>query len=185
MLDPAKLNADNITFVFIDLQQRLLARIPDSEKLVARNILVLECARALEIPMLVTTQYRKGLGELSSNFRERVCSVEMDKTAFSCLADEKIREEIMRLGRDWAVLCGVETHICVLQTALDLIREGYRVAVVVDATGAHTPLDVEIGLKRLKDSGALLITAEMLIYELLGRSDTENFKKLLPLIKEM
>jgi len=184
MIEIQKLNAQNITFIFIDLQERLLSNISDSRKIVLRNILLLECARALEMPFIVTTQYRKGLGGLIQQFGDRLSTDPMDKNTFSCSANAKIREEVMRFGRDWTVLSGVETHICVLQTALDLLREGYQVAVVADATSARKDFDRDIGLKRMEQSGALVVTTEMLIYELLGRSDSDAFKKLLPLIKE-
>lgn len=184
MIEIEKMDARSITFVVIDLQERLLANISGWQKIVSRNILLLECARALEIPIVVTTQYQKRLGALVQEFGDHLTAQAMDKTTFSCSADAKIREELMRLGRDWVVLGGVETHICVLQTALDLLREGYRVAVVADATSARKEIDHEIGLKRMEHAGVLLVTAEMLIYELLGRSDSDAFKKLLPLIKE-
>lgn len=183
MAEIEKLSPDNIVFIFIDLQERLFSKIPDSGKIVSRNVLLLECGCSLEIPILVTTQYQKGLGGLIENFGKRLTVPAMDKTTFSCSGDARIRETLARLGREWTVLGGIETHICVLQTALDLLRDGYKVAVVSDATGARKEPDHEIGLKRMERAGALIVTSEMLIYELLGRSDSEIFKKLLPLIK--
>lgn len=177
------LSKDNISCVFIDLQEKLLAKIPDSERLVARCNLVLDAVKLMSIPYFVTSQYKKGLGELAPVFASRVSRETRDKTSFSCLGDLKIEEELMKIHRPWAVVLGIETHICVMQTALDLLRQGRSVAVVADAIGTRNQTDHQYGLKRMENSGALLITTEMLIYELLGRSDSEEFKQMLPLIK--
>ena len=183
MTNILKPTSDNIVSVFIDLQARLLEKISGAERIVSRNIFLLEGARVLGIPFLATTQYKKGLGELDPLFASRLDRQSPDKATFSCYGDAQIREQLLNSGRKWVAVSGVETHICVMQTTLDLLREGYRVAVVADAIGARGKLDHEIGIRRMEQSGALLVTAEMLLYELLGRSDGEAFKKLLPLIK--
>lgn len=177
------LSQTNSSFVFIDLQEKLLAKIRESERLVSRCSMLLDAAKALSIPTLVTTQYRKGLGEIAAGFATRVVGQVRDKTSFSCSGDPIIDDELMMHRRPWVVVAGIETHICVMQTTLDLLRKGRQVAVVVDAVGTRSQTDHHYGLKRMESSGALLVTAEMLIYELLGRSDSPDFKKLLPLIK--
>jgi hypothetical protein len=170
-------------FVFIDLQAKLLEKISASESIVSRSIFLLEGARILGIPFLSTSQYKKWLGELDPLFAARLDGECPDKASFSCCGDPQIRERLMSSGRKWVAVSGVETHICVTQTTLDLLREDYRVAVVADAVGARGRLDHDLGIKRMEQAGALLVTAEMLFYELLGRSDSQAFKKLLPLIK--
>lgn len=177
------LSQSNSLFVFIDLQEKLLSKIPGSEKLVSRCGMILDTAKALSVPTLVTTQYRKGLGDIAPAFAAKVVEDVKDKTSFSCSGDPVIDEQLMMHHRRWVVVTGIETHICVMQTVLDLMRKGRQVAVVADAVGTRSQTDHEYGLKRMENSGALLITAEMLIYELLGRSDSADFKKLLPLIK--
>jgi nicotinamidase-related amidase len=177
------LSQANSSFVFIDLQEKLLIKIPESERLVSRCGMLLDTAKILSIPTLVTTQYRKGLGEVTAGFAARVAGEVKDKTSFSCAGDSAIDEELMMHRRPWVVVAGIETHICVMQTVLDLMRRGRQVAVVADAVGTRSQTDHQYGLKRMENSGALLVTVEMLIYELLGRSDSADFKKLLPLIK--
>jgi nicotinamidase-related amidase len=183
MTNIPRLNQNNIYFVFIDLQDKLLSAIPDSERIVRRNQLLLEAANLLGLPYVMTSQYSKGLGQIVPQIVEKSRTQVLDKTIFSCAADENIGKEMERLGREIAVISGVETHICVLQTSLDLLGKGHPVAVVADAIGARTQLDHDLGLQRMERSGALPVTAEMVIYELLGRSDSPEFKKLLPLIK--
>ncbi len=137
----------------------------------------------LRLPYVTTTQYRKGLGALSG-FLQKTIRPSLDKTTFSCAADAAISAELDRIGRNCIVVSGVETHICVLQTCLDLIGKGYQVFVVADAVGARSQMDHQLGLKRMESAGAVSVTAEMLIYELLGRSDSDAFKQILPLIKQ-
>jgi nicotinamidase-related amidase len=183
MTNIPRLTRESIVFVFIDLQDKLLANISLSDRIISRNELLLEAANLLGLPYVATTQYRKGLGSIADRLALKMGERVLDKSAFSCAADPAIAEKLSSLGRPMAVLSGVETHICVLQTGLDLLRKGYQVSVVADAVGARTQLDHDLGLKRLEAAGALAVTAEMIIYELLERSDSDAFKKILPLIK--
>jgi nicotinamidase-related amidase len=180
-----RLSEENIAFVFIDLQERLLSAIPDSEKLIRKNRFLLESAKVFGIPFLASTQYKKGLGEIVSGFAEGLNSPARDKTSFSCGMDPSIAKMLRDFQREWVVISGVETHICVMQTVLDLTQTGYQVAVVVDAVGSRNGLDHQWGLERMKQAGNLMVTSEMLVYELLRSSDSDNFKRLLPLIKQL
>jgi hypothetical protein len=183
MTNIPRLTRDDIVFIFIDLQEKLLVNIPDSEKILLRNELLIEAANLLGLPYVATTQYRKGLGKIPERLASKMEDQALDKFTFSCAADVEIAEKLSSIGRRSVVLSGVETHICVLQTGLDLLRRGFHVSVVADAVGARTQLDHELGLKRMEAAGALPVTAEMVIYELLERSDSDAFKKILPLIK--
>ena len=183
MTNIPRLTRDNIVFIFIDLQEKLLVNIPLSDRIVSRNELLMEAANLLGLPYVATTQYRKGLGSVTDRLASRMAGQALDKSAFSCAADAAIAEKLSSIGRHTAILSGVETHICVLQTGLDLLRKGFEVSVVADGVGARTELDHNLGLKRLEAAGALPVTAEMILYELLERSDSDAFKKILPLIK--
>lgn len=183
MTNIPRLSAEDIIFVFIDLQQSLLDRIVDAKKIEARNIMLIEAAKVLKIPSIVTTQYRKGLGELAQEFANRVEGQVLDKTSFSCAGDPAFADLLSKHKNRWVAIGGIETHICVTQTALDLMRAGRQVAVVADAVGARGAQDHALGLERMEKSGALPVTAEMLIYELIGRSDRPEFKQILPLVK--
>ena len=160
-----------------------MRQISNAAHLISRNDLLLQAANLLELPYLTTTQYRKGLGEIVSPLSSTAKTSPLDKTTFSCIGDVAITKHLQQSVRNSVVISGIETHICVLQTALDLLAAGYQVTVVADAVGARSSLDHDLGLKRMETAGALPVTSEMLIYELLGRSDSEKFKKILPLIK--
>lgn len=183
MTQIVRLNPKDIIFVFIDLQKKLLDAMDNGEKVVAANLVLLEVAKILELPYVVTTQYKKGLGELWNTFAAQVVGEPLDKTTFSCLQDSAVQDRLETIQKPWVVLSGIETHICVMQTCLDLLSAGRKVAIVTDAVAARRERDHELGLRRMEKSGALLTTTEMLIYEIIGRSDSEAFKKILPLIK--
>jgi nicotinamidase-related amidase len=185
MTNIPRLNQDNIFLILIDLQDKLLSVIPNSDRIIQRNQLLLDAANLLGLPYVLTTQYRKGLGQIVPQIVEKSRQGVLDKMTFSCAADLSISTELDRVNREIAVISGVETHICVLQTTLDLLGKGRQVAVVADAIAARNSLDHELGLKRMEAAGALPVTAEMLIYELLGRSDSPQFKQILPLIKSL
>src|SRR5687767_12612484 len=144
MTNIPRLNRDNILFIFIDLQEKLLMKIPDAQRIIARNELLMEAANLLGLPYVTTTQYRKGLGEITSSLADKTIVPPLDKTTFSCAADTSIAKELDRIGRASAVISGVETHICVLQTSLDLLDQGFQVSVVADAVGARNQTDHEL-----------------------------------------
>jgi nicotinamidase-related amidase len=181
----AKLEPSRIVFILIDLQPTLLERIPTSKTIVAAAKLLLETADVLNVPRIATSQYRKRLGDIVEGLSTLLQEPVLDKKGFSCSSSAEFQKRLREIGRQWVVLAGIETHICVMQTCLDLRNNDFQVAVVTDAVGAGGEEDHERGLQRMERSGALLVTTEMLIYELLGSSDNEAFKKLLPAIKEL
>jgi len=185
MQNLARPTTENISFIFIDLQEKLIQAIPNASKLVNKNSFLLKAAKEFHAPLIATTQYIKGLGELVPEFAQSLPVPALDKSAFSCGMDGAISQNLKNFQREWVVVSGVETHICVLQTVLDLIQSDYRLAVVVDAVGARHELDHQVGLRRMERAGALLVTVEMLVYELLRRSDSLAFKELLPSIKRL
>ena len=179
-----RLKSNDILFIFIDLQKKLLNEIDSAKKIVDNSRALLEVAELLGIPIIVTSQYRKGLGDLEEEIAEKVQGHVIDKTTFSCTLDPGFRQELEKYPGRSIVVIGVETHICVLQTALDLMECGRNVAVVTDSVAARKEEDHQRGLNRMEKSGAIMVTKEMLIYELLERSDVPEFKKILPLIKK-
>jgi len=179
-----RLKSNDILFIFIDLQKRLLNEIEAAKKIVDNSKALLEVAELLGIPTIVTSQYRKGLGDLEENIAEKVKGQIIDKTTFSCTLDPAFTQELEKYPTRGVAVIGVETHICVLQTVLDLLDRGRNVAVVTDTVAARNEEDHQRGLNRMEKSGAIMVTKEMLIYELLERSDVPEFKKILPLIKK-
>jgi nicotinamidase-related amidase len=171
--------------VVVDLQEKLLPAIDGRDRVVKESTLLLRLARALGLPVLLTTQYAKGLGAaLPEVLAEAPGVAPIDKTSFGCFDDEGFRTALRALtGRDQLLLTGVESHICVAQTALGALEVGYTVHVAADAVGSRTEANRQIGLVRMERAGAVVSSAEMAIYELLGRSDSAAFKTMLPHLK--
>jgi nicotinamidase-related amidase len=179
------LRPERTALVLIDLQERLLPAISGREQILANSLLLLRLAAILELPVVLTTQYRKGLGDIPAAIRDAAPGVEpIDKVTFGCFWNEGFLTRLGQLSeRDQLVVAGVETHICVGQTVLGALEKSYEAHVVSDATGSRSASNHLIGLARMERAGALLSSTEMAIYELLGRSDAAAFKAMLPLLK--
>ena len=181
------LNADQCVLLVVDIQEKLLPPIFEKERLVRNSQLLIRLAGILNIPAVATTQYAKGLGatvpEIASLLPEPVA---IDKLEFSCFGSDAFCSQMKRLpgNRNTVLLCGMESHICVTQTALAALREGYLVHVAPDAVSSRTEWNWKIGLERMRAAGAIISSTEMMIYELLRRSGGAAFKELLPHLKE-
>ncbi len=180
------LEAEQCALIVVDIQEKLLPPIWEKERFVRNAQLLIRLAGILKIPALVTVQYAKGLGntvpEVASLLPD---STAIDKLTFSCFGSDVFCSLLKRLPgqRTTALLCGMESHICVMQTALGALREGYLVHVASDAVSSRTELNWRIGLDRMKAAGAILSSTEMIVYELLRASGTPAFKELLPYLK--
>lgn len=180
------LEADQCALIVVDIQEKLLPPIWEKERFVRNAQLLIRLAGILKIPALVTTQYTKGLGNTVPEIASLLPgSPPIDKLTFSCFGSDVFCSLLKRLPgqRTTALLCGMETHICVMQTALGALREGYRVHVASDAVSSRTELNWRIGLDRMRSAGAILSSTEMIVYELLRASGTPAFKELLPHLK--
>jgi nicotinamidase-related amidase len=181
----SRLHPDRTAVVVIDLQKKLVPAIHESGRVLDNAALLLRLARVLELPVVLTTQYRKGLGGTEERILAEAPGVEpLDKVSFGCFGDEGFLGRLATLpGRDQLVVAGVESHICVAQTVLGALEKGYQVHVASDAVGSRVESNRRVGLARMERAGALLSSAEMAVYELLGRSDGDAFKKMLPYLK--
>ena len=180
------LQAENCTLVVIDIQQKLLPPIFNKEQLVRNTSLLVRLARILDIPVLVTTQYSKGLGETVPEILSLVGDTKpIDKLEFSCFGKDSFCSAVKSVpgNRNTMLLCGMETHICVMQTALGALEQGYLVHVASDAVGSRAEWNWKIGLGRMRDAGCVISSTEMMMYELLRKSGTEAFKELLQHLK--
>src|SRR5579872_6872830 len=181
------LEADHCALVVIDIQAKLLPPIFQKEQLVRNAQLLIRAAGILKIPALVSTQYAKGLGGTVPEVASLLSGVEVtDKTLFSCFGSDVFCSLLKRLpgNRNTLLLCGMESHICVAQTALGALREGYIVHVASDAVSSRTEWNWKIGMERMRAAGAVISSTEMMIYELLRSSGAPAFKELLPYLKE-
>jgi len=153
----------------------------EKDRLLKNAQLLVRLAGILEIPIIATTQYAKGLGETVGDVKLLLPSAAIDKQSFSCFGSDAFCSAMKRLPgqRNTALLCGMESHICVAQTALAALREGYLVHVASDAVSSRTEWNWKIGLERMRAAGAVISSTEMMIYELLRGSGTEAFKEML------
>ena len=171
------LEAEQCGLIVIDIQEKLLPPIFQKEELVRNSQLLIRAAGVLQIPAIVSTQYAKGLGttvpEIASLLPETDA---IDKDRFSCFGSDGFCTLLKRL-------CGMESHICVAQTALAALREGYLVHVASDAVSSRTEWNWKIGLERMRTAGAVISSTEMIIYELMRSSSSAAFKEMLPHLK--
>ncbi len=180
------LDRDRSALVIIDVQEKLFPHVHESERLLARIDLLITGARLMGVPILLTEQYPKGLGPTIPQIRESIPEIQpLPKMDFSCAAGDAFREKLAALHRDQIILTGIEAHICVAQTALDLTHKGERVIVAADAVSSRRPFDVKIALGRLKQSGLMLSTAESVVFEWLRRAGTDEFKAIQPKLKTL
>ena len=180
------LAAARCALVAIDIQEKLLPPIFQKEQLVRNSQLLIRAAGILKMPVLMTTQYAKGLGQIVPEIASLLPGGEgIDKQLFSCFGSEVFCSLLKRLPgqRNTLLLCGMESHICVAQTALAGLRDGYLVHVASDAVSSRTEWNWRIGLNRMGAAGAVISSTEMMIYELMQSSGSPAFKELLPYLK--
>ncbi|MBZ5680735.1 MAG: hydrolase [Acidobacteriia bacterium] len=180
------LEADQCALVVVDIQSKLLPPIFQKEQLVRNSQLLIRAAGILKIPSLVSTQYARGLGGTVPEIASLLPQTEpIDKQLFSCFGSDVFCTMLKRLpgNRNTLLLCGMESHICVMQTALAALREGYLVHVASDAVSSRTEWNWKIGLDRMRAAGAVISSTEMVIYELMRSSGSAAFKELLPYLK--
>jgi isochorismate hydrolase len=135
------------------------------------------------LPTLVTAQYVKGLGPVCKEIVEATPGITpMEKTAFSCCGSEEFMRAVKDLRRQRIILCGIEAHVCIQQTAIDLMKD-YFVYVAADAIGSRHRHDHKVAVERMRDCGAVITTVESAVFELLRESGTDQFKQILPLFK--
>ena len=169
----------------VDLQEHLAPAIAGRAALLGKARFLLQAAGRLSVPVLLTEQYPKGLGHTLPEIAELAPqAARIEKTAFSSWAEPAFRESFRALGRSQVVLMGTEAHVCVLQTGLGLLGEGVALFVVADAVGSRDPADTRLALRRLERAGAVIVSAEMVVFEWLERAASEDFRDLLPLIKQ-
>ena len=168
----------------IDIQERLFPHIHQNDALLNKVEILLEGWHILEIPVLATEQYKKGLGETLDAVRTRIPAWNaVEKKAFSCCDEPEFASSLVRSGKTNVIICGIETHVCVLQTTLDLLNTGYQPVVVTDAVSSRYPADKEVALGRMQKEGAILTTVESILFELARVSGTESFKAISRLVK--
>lgn len=183
MPHPTQMTAGDTGLLVIDVQEKLLSKFTDRDALVRNVALLIDGARLVGVPVVATEQYPKGLGPTVTVLAERLPE-RPGKVAFSCCAVPSVLEAFQRQARPKVVLAGIETHVCVQQTALDLLARGFQVYVAADAVASRYAIDHEYALRRMERAGAVLITAETAVFEWVGGADHPNFKAVSKLIQD-
>ena len=180
------LQAHHCALVVVDIQEKLLPPIFNKDELIKNSQLLVRVANILDIPVVVTTQYAQGLGAVVPDIASLLGHARsIDKLDFSCFGSTDFRSTLKSVpgNRNTLLLCGMEAHICVMQTALGALNDGYLVHVATDAIGSRVRWNWDIGIDRMRAAGAVISTTEMMIYELLRCSGTQQFKEMLPYLK--
>lgn len=178
-----RLRKDNALFLMIDVQEKLLPAIEGHEAVQSNCLKLLKASEALKIPFIYTEQYPKGLGPTVAPLLEAL-PVKFDrheKVAFSCFDEPGFSEKFNLSDRPIAVLFGIETHICVLSTVMDLVAQGRKVVVAADACGSRAHANHAMALDAARDCGAAILPTETVIYQMIGAAGTPEFKTMLPL----
>jgi nicotinamidase-related amidase len=178
------LDRANAALLVIDVQERINAVMADQNHLPRLGVLVESC-HGLSVPVIGSEQYPQGLGPTVPALAEILGDEPLGKLTFSCARDEGLLEAVKGCGRKQIVVTGIETHVCVLQTAIDLLASGLEIHVPHDAVNSRRPSDKEWALRRMAAAGAVITTTESALFELLERCDTAEFKTVAKLIKRI
>ena len=178
------IEAQRSCLLIVDVQQGLAPVMSDPRRVYRGCVLLLRAAARLALPVVISEQYPRGLGPTSGELLEYAPEgAVMEKLHFSCAADDGIRARIEGTGRDQIVIAGIESHVCVLQSALGFKQAGFSPVVVADACASRDPANYQAAMSRLADNGVAIVTVEMVIFEWLHRAGTPEFKELSALIK--
>lgn len=181
---PELMNRDDTALVVIDMQAKLVPLIDNHERITWNIRRLIDGGQILSVPMIATEQYPKGLGPILPELRERIPGDIPEKLCFSCGELGDLFTQLPSQGIRKLLVCGIETHVCIQQTVLDIIAAGFCAYVAVDAVGSRFPLDKEVALRRMECSGATLTTTEAALFEWCERAGTPEFKAISKLIRE-
>lgn len=186
MLRPNQVDPDRVFALVIDMQEKLLPLIRNHERIIESTKELLCGISIFHLPVLATEQYAKGLGRTVGPLKEPLAKAKagmLDKPTFSAWAHPPVRDAILQIDRPQVIIAGIEAHICIEQTALDLLARDFEVFVCADAVSSRSRLDLETALERLRTEGAVVTTVESLLFELCHRCDTPQFKAMIEIIK--
>jgi len=179
-----RIHKDQVVGLFIDFQERLYPFIHNHEELTRNTSILIQGLKVLGIPILVTEQYVKGLGPTIEPLKNLLHENKfIEKQAFSCCDEPRFSESLALTFKHHIIIAGIETHVCVLQTVVDLLESGYKPIVIENCVSSRKPEDKRAALERMKMEGAVISTYESILFELLRYSGTEPFKAISRLVK--
>ena len=177
------LSRDKVLGVMIDMQEKLVPAIAHKEEITAGCGMLLKGLDILKVPFIATQQYTKGLGDTLPELKELTGGRYIEKITFSCWREQAFRMAIRESKASQIIVCGTETHICVEQTVLDMLKAGLEVYLITDCVGSRFDSDRDTALRRMEKAGAVLTTAEAALFELTERGGTDEFKAVSKLVK--
>jgi len=183
-MDKFFLSCDQAVIVIVDVQERLANAMQARDQVVGNCLHLVELAKLHDIPIIVTEQYPKGLGPTVEPLRNALPSYEpVEKLSFSCCGQTDFISRVGKVGRNTVLLAGMETHVCVLQTCLDLLKQGINVHLVNDAVCSRTKENSETGIELMRDAGAVVTCTETVLFQILKMAGSEEFKAISKRIK--
>ncbi|MCL5104597.1 MAG: hydrolase [Armatimonadetes bacterium] len=184
MSHPNLLDSSDVALIVLDIQDGFLKAIHERERVVNNSIKLIEAAKIFSVPIMVTLQNAERLGDCNEEIaRALPHNARLNKMSFSCLGGAGFSETLEETMRRQVLICGIETHICVNQTAHDLLARGFSVHIARDAVSSRTPENWVTGIEKMRDSGCVITSTEMAIFELTQDASHPEFKKVLPLVK--
>lgn len=179
-----RIRADECAGLVVDLQERLFPHMYGQDLLLARVLILLEGLKALGIPFILTEQYPKGLGGTMDQVGEMLEPLQaIEKISFSCCGEDDFLSALKQEDKKRLIICGIEAHVCVLQTVIDLIKMGITPVVVADCISSRNPEDKKVALERMSSEGAIITTSESILFELCSVAGTAQFKNISRLVK--
>src|SRR6056297_1358387 len=185
-MSATRIERNRTVLLVIDVQERLLPVIAGAEELQKRVGVMVDGAAALGVPALFTEQYPKGLGHTVPEIAERLAPASpVEKVSFSCCGVGEIDAALAKIAPATVLVVGIETHVCVLQTCLDLLGRGMTPVLVADCVGSRHEADHHYAIERLRNAGAIVSTAESVLFELTGTAGTDEFRQISRLVKPL
>lgn len=179
-----RLNRENTIGLVIDVQEKLLPHMFNKDEVAANSLKMVNGLRIMNVPIVVTQQYTKGLGNTIDELNKAIGNFSyIEKLTFSCYREPSFIKIMNRSGKRNVIIMGIESHVCVLQTALDLLYNNFNPIIVADAIGSRKQSDMKIALWRMRDVGCIITTTESILLELCAQAGTDEFKEISKLIK--
>jgi len=179
-----KITADHSIALIIDFQEKLVPHMHEEQEMIKKTEILIQGLKVLEIPVIATQQYSKGLGSTISSISQHLSGIpKIEKLTFSCCGEPGFMNELRMHHKKFVIIAGIETHVCVLQTATDLITAGYLPVVIEDCVSSRNPGDKITALNRMRDEGSIISTCESILFELCQIAGTDKFKAISKLVK--
>ena len=178
------IDREKLALVIIDIQDKLFHNIHDKESMKENVIKLIEFSKIMGIPIILSEQYPKGLGQTIEEVKAALPSYDpLDKSSFSCCGEEDFEKRLLKLGARTIAITGIECHVCVFQTARDMLARGYVVHIISDGVSSRARENWKVGIDRMRELGATISSTEMFMFEVMEKAGTQEFKEVVPLLK--